>query len=102
MMMSLGVLRANHGRWIVDCPSATCAGALLFRGELTMRCDCRDDSVCDHEAVCGELIAVHIPDDVSEIDRLLELRPAKANRNWTPGETLRDLKRENVLNGVRI
>lgn len=96
------LLRANHGRWLVDCPSDVCRAAVLFAGDLLMTCDCRDANVCEHEGVCRQTMTVVVPDELAEIDRVLSLRPMRENRNWTPGETVRDLKRENVTHGVRI
>ena len=64
-------------------------------------CDCRDQEVCDHGRPCGEQFAVEIPDEWADVWAVLESRP-RVNRNWSPGETVRDLKRENLLHGERI
>ena len=37
---------------------------------------------------------------VAGIERLLAMRPDPNTRNWTPGETLHDLVRENALHGL--
>ncbi len=94
--------RVNHGRWIADCPATDCYAALRVHGE-TAVCDCRDDNVCDHPAIPHDLVVmVEWPPDADEITRILDLRPKRANRNWYPGETLADVKAENVSNGVRL
>ncbi len=89
----------NHGRWIVDCSADDCR-AVLFADRMV--CECRDDSVCDHPAIpCGTPIEVTFPPRRVDIDRLMSTR-SQQNRNWSPGETLADLKAENLLHGVKI
>ncbi len=88
----------NHGRWIVDCSADDCEAALFAdRGA----CECRDESVCDHPTIpCGTPIVATFPDARSDIDRLMSQR-LKKNRNWEI-ETVAELKRENLLEGVGI
>ncbi len=103
--------RLNHGRWVVDCSADDCEAVLSTdiprfaednSGTLSLRCVCRDVSVCAHPSVlCGVPIDATFPPRRADIDRLLNLRP-RPNRNWSPGETLADLKRENLLHGVGI
>ncbi len=89
----------EHGRWIVACSADDCR-AVLFADRVA--CECRDESVCDHPAVpCGIPIEAAFPPWRDDIDRLMNPRP-RLNRNWSPGETLADLKRENLLHGVGI
>ncbi len=91
----------NHGRWVVHCPAADCLAASKAGADLV--CVCRDEMVCDHPQIpCGAIIPVEMPDDAEAITRLLDLRPKRGNRNWFPGETVDDLKTENVTHGVRI
>ncbi len=91
--------RLNHGRWVVDCSADDCEAVLFADREA---CVCRDVSVCDHPAVpCGASIEATCPPRQADIDRLMNSRP-RPNRNWSPGETLADLKRENLLHGVGI
>ena len=99
----------NHGRWIVDCAAGDCRAVLfpdlpMFTegdGRLTLRCPCRDVSVCEHPAIpCGTPIEATFPDDRLVIDRLMAQRP-RSHRNWK-SETVADLKRENLLEGVGI
>ena len=92
--------QVNHGRWVVECPAPDCRAAL--RAPATV-CDCRDETVCDHPAIpCNATIRTVMPNDTAEIERLLNLRPSRPNRNWYPGETVASLKAENVQHGVRI
>ena len=90
----------NHGRWIVDCSADDCR-AVLFADRTV--CECRDESVCDHPAIpCGAPIVAVFPDNKADIDALMRRRPRRMNRNWTPGESTADLKRENLLQGVGL
>ncbi len=89
----------NHGQWVVDCAADDCQ-AVLFTDRAA--CVCRDVSVCDHSTIpCGAPIEVTFPPRRTDIDRLMNPR-RRRNRNWSPGETLADLKRENLLHGVDI
>ena len=100
----------NHGRWIVDCSADDCEAVLSTDiprfaednyGTLSLRCVCRDESVCDHPAIpCGTPIVAEFPDDRGDIDMVMARRPRR-NRNWTT-ETVDELKAENLLAGVGI
>jgi hypothetical protein len=90
----------NYGRWIVDCPDPDCYAALTITDN---NCECRDTYVCDHpQQPCGATVQAEMPPNEPEITRLLEQRPRRANRNWVPGETVKDLQAENVQHGIRI
>ncbi len=90
----------NHGRWVVACAADDCR-ATLFADRLA--CECHDESVCDHPAVpCGAPIVAVFPEGRGDIDRLMSRRPRRTNRNWAPGETVDQLKAENLLHGVGI
>ena len=92
----------NHGRWVVMCPADDCVSGVRVTG-LQVRCDCNDEMVCDHPQIpCGALVEIEMPNDGEEITRLLNLRPHRVNRNWTPSETVADLKAENLLHGVKL
>jgi hypothetical protein len=51
---------------------------------------------------CGQVPEVNWPSEemVRGVERLLMMRPNRANRNWEPGETLVDLMIENADHGV--
>lgn len=95
------VARVDHGRWIADCPNAGCTGAeyVSVSGRQGFFCtECRN-------AAAGHLsIAVVLPEQAmrEQIDAYLSARPVPANRNWRPGETVKDLQRENRERGVRL
>lgn len=86
--------RVEHGRWIVDCPSAFCRGA-VYADERDPRLLCPD---CGNEHVDGRSIAVAwpAPEEVDRAEELLLARSRARNRNWFPGaETVADLEAEN-------
>jgi hypothetical protein len=79
---------ANHGRWVVECP--TCHGA-----QLAVRTDPRFMCVnCGNASVGGVWRPVIWPKDHPEIEAILDARPMPHTRNWAPGETVKDLRRE--------
>lgn len=90
--------RANHGRWIVDCP---CGGAeRVATGQAWVVCrDIRRSIAGDRP--CGTKLRIVWPDEataVAIVDTLAR-RPL-ANQNWEPGETVADLTADNLLHGV--
>lgn len=96
------VAYVNHGRWVIDCPGDGCYAALKAT-DTGVVCDCMDEVVCDHPTIPhGLAIDILFPDTSDDITRLLDLRPRRINRNWYPGETLDDLKAENVTHGAKI
>jgi len=81
----------NHGRWIVDCPF--CKGAeYLWEGMKLFLCvSCLNNDT-------RLPIRVEVPKNKSAIEKILLERENPETRNWMPGETLADLKRENKEN----
>lgn len=82
--------RAYNSMWIADC--AYCPNAeQLQRFQSGFEC-----SYCyaAHDVIWPAENMVH------SIERLLLMRPLPLNRNWSPGETLPDLMRENAENGI--
>ncbi len=75
----------NHGRWVADCPEPYCGGAELASGGLF---------VC---ANCKRAATIIWPDDKELIDQITAARPIPETRNWLPGETLEDLRQENMV-----
>lgn len=82
--------RANHGRWIADCPRPYCrSAAQLATWEQVFFClDCHIEA------------AVIWPPSTEDIEQVLNMRPDPATRNWEPGEDLVDLLAENMAHGV--
>jgi hypothetical protein len=83
-------VRANWGRWILDC--ARCTSATWIEPGADLVC-CRD---------CGTPAEAVWPsaEMVYGVERLLLMRPDVTTRNWEPGETLHDLMEENVAHGL--
>ena len=91
----------NHGRWVVECPSDICKGAMVVTSaEPYFLCPS-----CGNSENNGYWYGVQFPGPRTRIEAVLMKRPA-ANpweafaRNWSPGETLTDLRRENREHGI--
>lgn len=76
----------NHGRWIVKCE---CGGADLAWEEGLFMCQSCWNGKHKHQ-----YRKAVFPRWRQQIEELLSRRPLE-NRNWAPGETLAQLKREN-------
>ncbi len=86
----------NHGRWIVKCPF--CSGAEMAEpGDPRFYC-----LSCYNEQAGGKWLKVIFPSTshVKKIEAELLKRPKKANINWLPTETLKQLQDENNRQGV--
>lgn len=78
-------------KWCVVCVGPSCANRPVYGWGLAC---CFD---------CGRVYeGLTLPEDASEIDRLLTLRPHLSQRGWEPGQTLDDLRDENTSIGVPI
>jgi hypothetical protein len=88
----------NHGRWVADCPTAFCAGAVpLLPGAPFMCGNCLN-------AECGfKYRPVEWPADRAHIEEVLGERLLPETANWRPGETAERLTAENAayMGGVR-
>lgn len=82
----------NHGRWVVNCPSCPSAQNASF-----------DDPWfwCPTCGSGGMWHKVTFPKQRTAIEVLLEKRPDITTRNWLPGESVADLRRENTDHGIR-
>ena len=85
--------RAEHGRWLVDCPG--CSGAELADiSEPVFLC------LSCGNAFAGHLpVRVKFPKKVREVEAILEKRP-RENQNWSDKESMEDLVAENARRGV--
>lgn len=93
----------NQGRWLVECPTPDCGGALIV-SEQTPFFFC---PYCANESNGGKWCKVAFPPPAQkrEIEALLLKRPARRDfeafhRNWRPGETLTQLRAENKMAGI--
>lgn len=81
------VATVNHGRWLVICPD--CGGAEYAWEEKYMLC-----LSCYNAKVGHRFRPFVFPSERGRIEELLIVRPLP-NRNWSLGETVADLEREN-------
>lgn len=81
---------ANHGRWIAECPD--CRGA-QYASQADQRFMCNN---CANAVVGGLWRLLVWPKGHAQIEALLDERPLAHTRHWSPGETLRTIKAENV------
>lgn len=90
--------RVSGSCWIADCPNPDCAGAefVNFTDPRFFCCACRNAS-WNHQP-----LPVQLPTDKmrAQIETVLLERPLPDTRNWAPGETIADLKRENREHGL--
>lgn len=86
------VAYVNHGRWVADCPTPGCGGAMLVLKGGEFLC-----GTCFNAEIGGEYRPIEWPADPDAIERLLVGRPLAVQMNWTPGETLEVLAAENDL-----
>lgn len=122
--------RYEWGRWIADCPDCPNSAedvkpgdeflcgtefphkhATLFQKiqvqhgkKLADRYAKVPDAIAREQAwargiVLGRVYKVVFPRNKKDIERVLRMRPVK-NQNWSPGETLADLQRENKEHGI--
>ncbi|MDD5006735.1 MAG: hypothetical protein PHS33_09580 [Candidatus Omnitrophica bacterium] len=81
----------NYGRLIAKCPF--CTGAeLIDRNDKRFFC-----LSCFNKSVNGNWIRVEFPDNLTEIEAVLEQR-TETNQNWQHGEEVMFLKSENTKN----
>lgn len=81
--------RVNWSRWIVDCPFCKAAQDASRAKPIFWCVEC--DMLQNEYAP----MTVAFPLDADEIERVLMQRHNPKSRNWTPGETLNDLIKEN-------
>jgi NMD protein affecting ribosome stability and mRNA decay len=78
----------NHGRLIAECPD--CRGAeMVWRERPLLLCHS-----CGNRAIGGKWRRVALPGDLPAIEAELSGRGDAATRNWLPGETPAELRRE--------
>jgi hypothetical protein len=80
--------RADHGRWIADCP---CGGAeFVWLAQPQIMC-----VACWNSDLRGFWRPVTLPAEVPAIEVHLDRRRAPQHRNWLPGEPTSNLEAEN-------
>ena len=103
-----GIVEAvvNYGRWLVECPTGDGHAVYASPGDLWYLC-----TICGNSTNNGKPYRVVFPSDRAAIENVLMFRPVDRRhpvsqpweskaRNWTPAESLQDLKDENIANGL--
>jgi hypothetical protein len=111
----------NNGRWLIHCPKCDTALPAQESGVICPRChpgmlakaykmlpsgllrpvadvDLIQETLI-HARSLNEEYFPEWPPDKAEIERILRLRPAAKHMNWHPGETLADLRLQNIQHG---
>lgn len=81
-------VRVNHGVWQTVCPFCGSAQHASAADRVFYCAAC-----CNHDTG-NHTVPVKWPRDPDAIEQQLAERPLPRQRNWEPGETLRDLRRE--------
>jgi hypothetical protein len=95
------VAEINHGVWIASCacrsPGDPAPGCIVWLAAPLGWC-----VRCSNAAAGGRWrpIVLPEPDERAAIEAALAVRPSVETRNWTPGETVADLARQNAEHGV--
>lgn len=88
----------DGSRWIARCPNPVCGGAerVSFDRPVFFCCECRNT------LVGHDYIKVAFPTQKQRglIEAELLRRPDWRVRAWLPGETVADLKAQNIENGI--
>jgi hypothetical protein len=87
-------VRVNHGRWVVDCPVCLSAQLASSTEQRFLCAECGNISNAG-----GKWLPLVWPPDAVAIEAALAIRPTE-NRNWLPGESVSDLRRENNEHGI--
>jgi len=89
--------QVNHGRWIAEC-STGCGDAVLLGKNA-------DLYLCSNCDVGWQLVVwpeeqAAIESDLLKRPHNIRVEPEPSSRNWTPGETVEDLRAENAERGI--
>lgn len=89
------VAYVNHGRWVADCPTLGCGGAiLLLPPPAGFLC-----GTCFNAEIGGAYRVVDWPadEDRSRLEEALRARPLPVHMNWTRDEAVEAIEAENVI-----
>ena len=85
----------NEGRWVADCPTAGCGGAMVLMRGTPFFC-----GNCLNVEIGHRWRPVRWPADRQLIERALAPRMLPEQANWLPGETVELLVVENAMHGI--
>lgn len=80
----------NHSRWLAKCPF--CASSQHASEDGLFYC-----AICSNEAGGHRTIPLAFPVNAGEIASVLKIRPLPEQRNWNPGESIDDLRRQDLF-----
>lgn len=83
-------VRVNHGRWLAACPFC---GSQQHAPLEDPRFYC---ARCNNAAVGNKFVPVRWPPNTGELERTLAFRPDPKFQNWEPGESVADLRRQDL------
>lgn len=90
--------RVSGGVWVASCPEPDCRGVEMvrFSDGLFFCCECRNAGV-GHRP-----LKVKLPTEKQRaaIETVLGVRPVPGTRNWTPDESVKQLRTENEEHGL--
>ena len=82
----------NHGRWVADCPTQSCPGAVALLPGVAFLCDSCLNVDCGHR-----YRPVAWPAHRGRIEEILIERMLLEEANWIPSETVDDLEADDAL-----
>ena len=92
---SPAVAYVNQGRWVADCPTPGCGGAMaLVRGAMGFLC-----GACLNVEVGYRYRPLSWPVEAVEAEAVLSVRMLPEQANWRPGESIAALEAENEAHG---
>lgn len=95
----------NWGRWIASCPDSACPNAEHYGPDPYANTAPHIGGLKDDRfdcSFCKRTFGVEWPQERTEIEVELQLRPVPSTRNWIPGEPVAHLTAENIEHGLVI
>ena len=89
--------RVSGSCWIVDCPTGDGGAELVNFDDLRFFCCACRNASWKHRPL--EIVVPELAERL-EIEQTLLKRPDVTTRNWLPGESIDDLKVDNLVHGV--
>jgi hypothetical protein len=111
----------NNGRWLILCPQCSTALPAWNTGVICPRCHPQilakalqpikgglfravgdPQLIGEAQAEARQLDEEYFPEyppERAQIEQILRLRPLRQNMNWEPGESLEDLRAQNLEHG---
>lgn len=98
LLAPLAVAYVNYARWVADCPTLGCGGAMAIHPRSGFMC-----ATCLNVETGMKYRLIDWPVLRGAIEEALSLRLLPDNCNWRPGETIEQLYAENAvyIGGVR-